>query len=793
MTSTKDSEFLKKLLATFRIEADENLKSITAGLLELEKAPDPDTQMRLIERIFREAHSLKGAARAVNKRDVELVCQAIENVFSALKQRKLTPLPAMFDTLHLALDTIEALLPQPEGEESTATTEVVERLNRLIANGGKSAPLPRVTPAAGPPAKAPAPEQPAPPALPSPPQAEAPQREEPAPSAEKSPVPLPVTGKLPATADTVRISVAKLDKLLLQAEELLAVKLTTHQHVTDLHEIDSMLDLWQREWAKAVPEIQRVQRYCEQNSRRQALTGGTSPLVKLLDFLDWNRAHMEVLIDRLHVLTKFIEQEERSVGGMVDNLLESVKNSLMLPFSTLLDTFPKMTRDLARAEGKEIELTIKGSETEIDRRILEEVKTPLIHILRNCIDHGIEKPVIREKQKKSKQGHIIVTVSQLDASKIEIIISDDGAGINLDKLKLAAVQQGYLSPQEAELLNPTEALALIYRSAVSTSTIITDMSGRGLGMAIVQEKVEQLGGKIQASTATHIGTTFQITLPVTVATFRGVLIEAGRRTFVIPTAGVERALRFKKDAIKVVQNRPVIELDGRVIPVAWLTDVLEMPPVQAAGQESPYLQLLILGTVARRKAFVVDRIINEQEVLTKSLGKQLTRVRNVAGATVLGSGQVVPILHVPDLLKSAERLNGRRGPGPAVTTETVKIKKSVLVAEDSITSRMLLKNILEGAGYQVKTTVDGVDALTALKTDHFDLLVSDIEMPRMDGFELTAKIRADQKLAELPIVLVTSLGSQEDRERGIDAGADAYITKSSFDQTNLLAIIKRLV
>ncbi len=785
--NAEETEFFEKLLATFNIEASESLKSITTGLLELENAADPETKTRWVERVFREAHSLKGAARAVNKLDVETVCQSIESVFSALKQHSLTLSPALFDTLHHALDAVESLLTLPQGESSPLAPQVVQQIERLLA--AKSAP-----------ASPPTDNQPAAAPLPPPvsPEAPLPAPAEPDPAAEK-PAALPPAVR-PLPGETVRISTTKLDNLLLQAEELLSVKLSTNQHVADLREIMGMLDVWQREWSKAAPEVQRVQRQAEQteqNGARPRNGAGQPSLARLLDFLNWNRAHLEVLTDRLQTLTKSVEQEEHAVGGMIDNLLEDVKKSLMLPFSTLLDTFPKMVRDLSRAQGKNVALSVKGGEVEIDRRILEEVKAPLIHMLRNCIDHGIERPDIRRKANKPEQGQIIVTVSQLDAGKVEIIISDDGAGINLEKLKAAAVQQGCISAPDAAAMNPQETTHLIFRSAVSTSAIITDMSGRGLGMAIVREKIEQLGGKINVASAQQLGTSFQILLPVTVATFRGVLVQANQSTFIIPTSSVERVLRVKKDDIATVQNRPTIEIDGRIVPLTPLADVLELPRLPAnddrAGHDQPYLQVLVMGTIDRRRAFVVDRIINEQEVLVKNLGKKLARVRNVSGATVLGSGQVVPILRVSDLLKSAERLLAGPGRSPETVTEPDKIQKSILIAEDSITSRMLLKNILESAGYRVRATVDGVDALTALKTEPFDLLISDVEMPRMNGFELTTKIRADQKFSGLPVVLVTSLGSPEDRERGIDAGADAYITKSSFDQTHLLAIIKRLV
>ena len=471
-----------------------------------------------------------------------------------------------------------------------------------------------------------------------------------------------------------------------------------------------------------------------------------------------------------------------------------MKKVLMLPFSSLLEIFPKMVRDLSRDRSKEVELVLEGSEIEIDRRILEEMKDPLIHLLRNCIDHGIEAPEERERNKKPRRGTVTVAISQIDSRKIEIFVSDDGAGINPAGVKEVAVKRGIISENEAAKLDEQEALSLIFQSEVSTSSIVTNISGRGLGLAIVRERVEKLGGLIlPVETAHHIGTSFRMLLPVTLATFRGILVRVADQTFVIPTSNVERVKRINRDEIKTVENRETITLNGRAVSLVRLDDVLELPRKEEKGEGSEFIPVLVFGVAEKYIAFSVDEVLDEQEVLVKSLGKQLSRVRNIAGATILGSGKVVPILNVSDLMKSA--VKAAIAPAKtAITAEKVETKrKSILVAEDSITSRTLLKNILESAGYHVKTTVDGADAFTTLRMEDFDLVVSDVDMPRINGFDLTSNIRSNGKLAELPVVLVTSLESREDRERGIDMGADAYIVKSSFDQSNLLEVIRRLI
>ena len=292
------------------------------------------------------------------------------------------------------------------------------------------------------------------------------------------------------------------------------------------------------------------------------------------------------------------------------------------------------------------------------------------------------------------------------------------------------------------------------------------------------------------------GTTFRIDLPATRATFRGIVVEAAGRVMVVPTTQVERVIRARPDDIQTVEGRETLAFQGRAVALVWLADVLELPLTERTeAAAATGVPVMILGGRDQWVAFAVDEVRGEQEILVKPLAKPLSRVRNVAAATVLGGGEVAPILNVDDLLKSAQRSAGAAARRAAAAGSAPAESKaaSILVAEDSITSRLLLKGILESAGYRVTIAVDGMDAFSALRAGSFDLLVSDVEMPRLNGFDLAARIRADKKLAELPVVLVTALETREDRERGIDAGANAYLVKSSFDQSNLLEAVRRLI
>ena len=765
-----NDDFLKNLLATFRIEADEHLQAMSAGLLELEKTPADERMKEVVEKIFREAHSLKGAARSVNLAEIESVCQSLESLFAILKGKKLAFSPPLFDLLYQATDTLGALLDSDAAEKPAIAT-LIRRLDDALRGAAPPSEEPR-------------------PAL------EAPEEAMSLPSSVQPDDPASTTGMrtAPATPDTVsgtiRVSTAKLDSVMRQTEELLAPRLAAGQRVQELRETGAALAAWKKRRSAIQPALRLMERSIERAARKNGTAKAQRGMAKVLEYLDGENLHLKNIEGRLTRLGKSAERDHRALAGMVDSLLHDVKEISLLPFSSLTGSFPRVIRELARAQEKLVELAVEGSGIEVDRRILEAMKDPLIHLLRNCIDHGIEKPAAREQKSKPPHGTITLAVSQKDSGKVEILVADDGAGIDAAKVKAAARKLGQASREELEQLGESEALALVFQSGISTSPIITDVSGRGLGLAIVREKVERLGGTVAVETRPDAGPKLRIVLPLSLATFRGVLVRVGEQCFVLPGISVEQVTRVNGKDIRTVENRETISLGGQPTSLVGLDDVLEMPR-QGTGESPDNMQVVVLGLGLAQIAFRVDEVLGEQEVLVKGLGRQLARVRNVAGASVLGTGQVVPVLNVPDLMKSAVQLASAPR-ARAVKLEEAK-PQSILVVEDSITSRALLKNILESAGYHVTTAVDGIDAYTTLKTAAFDLLVSDVEMPRMDGFDLTAKVRADKRLAELPVVLVTALESREHRERGIDVGANAYIVKSSFDQSNLLEVIGRLI
>ncbi|HEY3699516.1 MAG TPA: hybrid sensor histidine kinase/response regulator [Spongiibacteraceae bacterium] len=743
-----DDAFLRRLQATFRAEARERLQTLSSALVALENTQSSERQQALIESVFREVHSLKGAARAVDKHDVETLCQALESLLSALKRNEFEFSPTLADLLLKASDLLSRLL------QNGAVPELAQDLAKFCARLDEAA--------SG--------------------SLRSKRRAAPAINTLKEPAP-PIAERAPVGADTVRISTAKLDSLLLQVEGLLTVKQTSAQRIADLADLNGEIAVLKKEHAKIADDVRLLQQRLARNEIESDRSNEPA-LRKLLEVFSRQDTLFKTVDARLGALSKAVMRDNFSASGMVDALLDDIKKTSMLPVASVFNIFPKLARDLAHSSGKEIELMLRGGEIEIDRRILEEIRDPLIHLVRNAIDHGIETPALRAQAGKSPRGALQLEAAQQEG-KIQLLIADDGAGIDRARVRVAAQRLGAIDGDT--IVDDAQSLGLIFESGLSTSPMVTDISGRGLGLAIVREKIEALGGSIAVTSTVGGGTQFRLTLPLTLATYRGVHVLSGGRQFIFPLTYVERVTQFRRGDVSLVQNREAVTWSGRAIALARLSDLLELPCGETSAADT--LPVVIGAIADKRVAFLVDAIVGEQEVLVKNLGRQLVRVRNVAAATVLGNGGVALILNMLDLFKSTAVSSGRA----LMPTATEVQSKSILVAEDSITSRMLLRGMLETAGYRVTVAVDGEDAFAKLRAGEFDLLVSDVDMPRLSGFDLATRVRSDQQLQALPIVLVTSLASAADRERGIDVGASAYIVKSNFEESNLLDVIARLL
>lgn len=782
--SMSDHVLRERLLGAFRGESSERMRVLSSDLTMLEKGGQDQDAHKLIESSYRELHSLKGAARAVGLEAVERYCQNFESFFSVLKKNGLLPSKSVCSYMLRWLDVLHEILLQEDDSDSSLSAPsaaiAILQMQELADSPGLVS-IPDEADSAGETSKE---------VVTGTGQIfeDAPVSEITEPVKNVSDVKKVDSGTqisgngdaedVPAASsrisinDTVRISSSFLTGLLLRTEELIFFRNSQTARAKEVQALDSIFSDY-LSFFQHVYEEKKV----------------TSDQDELVVYKDMNKK-LESFSRRMSSLSSAVQKAQWELSSKVDSLLGDFKNSMLLPFSSLLEVFPRLIRSLSVDQGKKCELEVFGENVRIDRRILEMLQDPLMHMVRNSIDHGIENEADRMASGKSVTGKIFFSITQTDRDVVKIVYGDDGRGIDSEKLRLTAMQQGLVSREEAERMDRRSILELVFVSGMSTSEIITDISGRGLGMAIVRDKIESLGGSVVVASPEGKGIRIVMNIPVALTSFRGIVVETGGRVFVVPKSGIRKVLLVRQEDIGSVGGRETILYSGRPIPLIGLSDILELG---AAETDKTSFPVFIMGKGRKATAISVEELLGEQDVMAKSMGPMLKRVRNISGISMLGSGKLAPILHAPDMIRTALGINSGVKLRSFSHQVGVKEMKNVLVAEDSITSRMLLKNVLEAAGYSVSTAVDGRDALNRIKHDLPDILVSDVEMPHMDGFTLTAEVRKMAQSSSLPIVLVTSLGSQEDRERGVDAGADAYIIKSSFDQSNLLEVISRLV
>jgi two-component system, chemotaxis family, sensor kinase CheA len=761
----------EELRTLYKEASADHIQKIEAGLLHLEK--NPLDQARL-EQLLRETHSLKGDSRMLGVKDAETLTHQIEDILGAVKRGERTLTPQVFDRLYQGLDAVrkiaqEAVTGQSAGisvfhvlaqlmgaDSEDAMLDIPETV--AVSNGTASAQLPEEPPVVS---------------------KDAAQVGEPVEPAADSLIQLNAH-----QIDTIRVDSQKLDKLLTQASELAVTKGQIGDRVA---EIDQILALWE-EWNREA----FASRLTYDELERRLQTPELQPLQNFYNLVETRLEQLGALLNRLRASTF----EDNTKLEAVANELESGIHSLrLLPFSTIFNLFPRTVRDLAKQQGKEVNLVIEGGDTSVDKRILEEMKDPLLHLLRNAIDHGIE--TLQERQSIGKPAIATIRLRGYQVGNtVSIEVIDDGRGLDVEAIKRAAMQRRVRTEKELAQMSTAEIQALIFAPGFSTRTAVTEISGRGVGLDVVRANVERLKGNIQVEFTPGKGCLFRITLNSSLATTDALIVEVSEHPYAVPVGFVEAMQLVSPQEVFSAQGSQTLPFQGESVTVAWLADLLGLPvkaptSTKALRAASKTIPCIILRIGSERLALLVDTILEQQDIVLKPQSQLLKRIRNISGATILGTGAVCMVVNPPDLFKSVRK---------AITSVTVKelteqaqVKQKILLVEDSIPIRTQMKRILESAGYDVTAAVDGEDGFNKLRAGSFVAVVSDVQMPNLDGLGLTAKIRQFREYKDLPVILVTTLASHEDKRQGAEAGANAYITKGDFEQGFLLDTLRRLI
>ncbi len=793
------------LMAVFREEAADHLASLNESLLQVEML-EGDSRIERLKDMNRFAHTLKGAARAVGLGLVETISHYLEEIFLAAQQGR-TPLnPETADWLYDGLDLIQQTLDGSMASEDVIA-EVLMHLEQLVlalpttlpkpimpSNGTDT---PTVVPSITAPDKPPAPTRKKPPvshnttertleAAAVPPFSVSPSADAPhaAPPAGASGT---QTLMMRPPEETIRVSVSKLDSLMAEASELIVARMQGENHERSVTELRRMHARWRREWRSVRTAYIRMTRRMQDIQSR----GNATEITTLFRFLQSNEDYVNQLGRELASLSQRLTADDMHLGALADHLQDTVAALRMMPFETILGGFQRMVRDLARDTGKQVHLDIAGANVEIDKTVLDALKDPLMHLLRNAIDHGIEMPPERESRGKSPVGHILLSVEQR-GTEIVIRVQDDGHGLDLGRIRRKAISIGLMSENEASLLNDDDVRMLIFESGFSTSDQVTAISGRGLGMDIVRDRVESLRGRVHVQSSPGGGTVMMLNVPVSLTRIRAILLRAGEEDYAVPSTLVLRMQSLPRSDIFTAEGREMIAVNGRPMPLISLAALLEAPGAPERGDE---LNVMALQTGDKAVAFEVEKLYSETELVLKPLGREILNVPYISGAALLGSGDVLLILDAGALVRqgSGAGLQARRIPSGSLSVAAAARRLRVLVVDDSITTRTLEKNILEAVGFEVHVAVDGAEAWDYLGGFTPDVIISDVEMPKMNGLELARRIKTHTHTRDIPLVLLTSLSKPEQREEGLRAGADAYLVKSRFDQGELLETIRSVI
>ncbi|KAF3885379.1 MULTISPECIES: hybrid sensor histidine kinase/response regulator [Nostocales] len=753
----------EELRSLYKEASAEHIQKIEAALLHLEKNPQDNAKL---EGLLREMHSLKGDSRMLGVKDAETLTHEMEEILGTVKRGEQVLTPQLFDCLYQGIDAVrkiahEAITGQPAG---VSVFHVLAQLMKVEPDDTYSEIQETTTDSHD--------------TKPTHTRVEQP-------SVSTDAIhPNEPTELIDDQIDTIRVESERLDKLLTYVGELVVTKGQIANQLADLEEITTL-------WEDLNRQI-FASRQLLQDSLEHLPDTKQQSLLRFSDLLENRLKQLGIYLNNLKNKTTDSSTKLEAVSDELNSAITSVR---LIPLSAILNFFPRTVRDLAKQQNKEVNLLIEGGETCVDKRILEEMKDPLLHLLRNAVDHGIETPLERQQVGKLPTATIQIRATQT-GNTVTIEVSDDGRGLDVEAIKQAAVNRGICTEEELLRMSLAEIQSLIFVPGFSTRTSVTEISGRGVGLDIVRANVERLKGKILVEFTPGLGCLFRITINSVLATTRVLIVEINHNPYAIPIEFVETMLLVSPQEIFAVEGSQTFSFQGQPVSIIWLADLLGLPvkipsTTQALTAALKSIPCVILQLGSERLALLVDNVAELQEIVLKPQSSLLKRVCNIAGATILPTGDVCMVLSPTDLFKSAKKTV------VSITVrelaEIAQIKKRILLVEDSVPIRTQMRRILEAAGYEVIVAVDGQDGFEKLSESQFDAVVSDVQMPNLDGFEFTMKIRDLAEYQELPVILVTTLATEQDKLQGEKVGANAYITKGQFEQGEFLDILRRLI
>ncbi len=739
--------------------ADENrdrIQSLNQSIIAFEKNP---SSAEVLKVILREVHTLKGTAKMMGFADIVTLSHKIEDIFVKVRDGGLPPTKRLCDVVFKALDKLADMVEVKRNDTKSPIDieSICSLIEATLRDGGSDGTKAELTQSeVDKVLSAVKQEQTPEPEIPTEPEKTAHQ----AVSAEGM--------------KTIRIGLDKIDALYNYLVELIIAQMIFRQRGDDVIKLNH--------YAKQLKAL-KAEVHAEMSTQEPGDKKSRD------DIAGYHNVE-ELLMKEIARYTECYETDMVKLDGIIEGIRHQVMFMRMQPISSIFDMASRIVRDLSTQFGKEVELVISGAGVELDNNIIEMLKDPLLHLLRNAIDHGLEEPSVRISAGKKKTGTLSLQAKQ-EGGDVLIVIEDDGKGIDKELVKESAIRKGLLQPDKAHGLSDEAIYAFIMKPGFSTSKIITDVSGRGVGMDVVKTVIDRLNGNLIIDSNKGIGTKFILKLPATIALIKVLIIRVGEMTFAIPTSGIEQISHIFWKDVKTLEGRVSVFMADQTVPIIDLVNAFNL---RKEDEEKPETSPIIISHSGGRKiGFIVSEFLHEKEVVFREFKGYLKRPRYFSGVTTLGTGEVVLILNMQELVLARDLAGIISKDVTAQTAKRGDKKLTILIAEDSLITAELEKNILENNGYEVDLAVDGMDAMDKLYTRKYDLLVTDIDMPRMNGFELTAKVRAGKKYNNIPIIVVTAREKVEDKRRGIEVGADAYILKKEFDQGNLLNTIKRLI